>query len=160
MMAVSLGNVIHLANILHAMTKREDPLLRRLEELTRALDIQDAAKEMLFALSKDVFLVVNKDGNIKYVSPAFTDILGYNIKKEVLGQSWKTFLHPIEAGWDWESHHGETISRMQVSHVSKSGKWIIIDWNCAFEPMNGDWYCVGRSVGEVKPEDGVGYGRE
>jgi PAS domain S-box-containing protein len=136
------------------MAAKEDPILRKLEDLTHTLDIEDAAKEMLFALSKDVFLVVDRCGRIKYVSPAFTDILGYNLKKEVMGKSWEEFLHPIEEGWDWERHKGgHTISRMQVSHKSKDGKWIIIDWNCAFEPMLGDWYCVGRNVGEVFPKD-------
>ncbi len=140
------------------MSWHKDPILQRLEDLTHTLNIEDAAKEMLFALSKDVFLVVDKDDRIKYASPAFTDILGYDIRKDVIGKQWEKFLHPIEGGWSWKNIDGRkdeslgdrTISRMQVSHLSKSNKWLIIDWNCAFEPINGDWYCVGRNVGEVK----------
>ena len=134
------------------MYPKDDVILRKLEHLTHTLNIEDAAKEMLFALSKDVFIVINKEGLIKYVSPAFSDVLGYNVKKEVSGKPWTNFLHPIEDGWDWSKHlvEGNSISRMQVSHLSKSNKWILIDWNCAYEPMLGDWYCVGRSAGEVK----------
>ncbi len=89
---------------METMSWHKDPILQRLEDLTHTLNIEDAAKEMLFALSKDVFLVVDKNDNIKYASPAFTDILGYDIRKDVIGKQWEKFLHPIEGGMELEKY--------------------------------------------------------
>lgn len=129
------------------MSVKDDFILSRLENLTHSLSLEDAAKEMLFALSKDIFLVINEKEEIKYASPAFNEILGYSPRKEVVGKSWQTFLHPMEGEWKWSQFEKEgSVSRVQISHLSKQKELIIVDWNCVFEPECKHWYCVGRKV--------------
>lgn len=133
------------------MTQKDDEIISRLESLTHSLDLEDAAKEMLFSLSKDVFVVVDEKQEIRYVSPAFNEILGYSPRKEVVGKLWKSFLHPIEGEWDWCKFEKEGfLSRVQISHISKQKQLVVIDWNCVFEPCGKSWYCVGRSVKECE----------
>lgn len=133
------------------MVQKENDILSRLENLTHSLDLEDAAKEMLFALSKDIFLVLDQKEEIKYASPAFNEILGYTPRKEVVGKNWSTFLHPIEGEWNWTKFEKEGIvSRVQISHLSKQKKLVVVDWNCVFEPCSKNWYCVGRSVKECE----------
>lgn len=133
------------------MGQKEDQILSRLESLTHSLNLEDAAKEMLFSLSKDIFLVVDEKEEIKYASPAFNEILGYSPRKEVVGRTWKTFLHPIEGEWSWTKFEKEgSISRIQISHLSKQKELIVVDWNCVFEPCGKHWYCVGRTVKECE----------
>lgn len=130
---------------------KDDQILSRLESLTNSLSIEDAAKEMLFALSKDIFLVIDEKEQIKYASPAFNEILGYSPRKEVVGKTWQTFLHPIEGHWKWDQFEKNgSLSRVQISHLSKEKELIVIDWNCVLEPQGKHWYCVGRKVMEIE----------
>ena len=81
--------------------------------------------------SHDVIAVVSAKGEVTYITPSVTRILGYEAQ-ELMGRSWETLLHPddlpgLRKNWLLILEDLERVDQVQLRACRKDGHWIWLD---------------------------------
>ena len=108
-------------------------------------------RNKILNLSKDLICIVEENGYLKYVNPAFTRLLGYS-EKELLSQPITNFLHPDDQLFDLEEMklHTESDKYQNIENrlIQKSGGEKRFSWTVAVIPEEKSFYCMGRDITE------------
>ncbi|AGB01458.1 PAS domain S-box protein [Methanoregula formicica] len=79
------GSVFGILGLIHDISHRK--------EAENALRESEEKYRLLVENTHDIIYLINHEGVFTFVSPSFTDILGY-MPEDVTGQSFKQFIHP------------------------------------------------------------------
>ncbi|MES2818776.1 MAG: ATP-binding protein [Pseudomonadota bacterium] len=124
--------------------QRNASLERRVVERTRALD-------RIWQHSRDLMVVIGKDGLLRAVSPAWSATLGHPVS-EMLGQSFDAFVHPEDA----------EVTRQALERVEPQGLPAGFENRCLHRDGSVHWiswytsvepplvYAFGRDISEEK----------
>jgi len=131
--------------------KRAEDALR---ELNRTLEAQVAARarerDEIWRVSKDMLLVVDRQGIYRAVNPAWTRTLGYTAE-ELIGNRFDAFIEPDDVGRTYaaiERAGREALPGFESRHRHKDGSWRHVSWTAA--PSGEFIYCVARDITEEK----------
>ena len=118
------GDHTHWVSVQRDVTERRarEEALRESEERLRAVLVQHAS---------EMITVLERDGSIRYQSPAITDLLGYALE-EVVGKSLISYIHPE----DTERIRSELSSITQTPGVSSSAV------ETRIRHADGTWRCI------------------
>ncbi|HVI28164.1 PAS domain-containing protein [Hansschlegelia sp.] len=135
--AIAIDN----ARLFQAEQKLNRTLEARVAERTRERD-------RIWRLSRDPFLVADRDGRWLSVSPAWTELLGWT-PQELLGRTSEWMEHPDDRPTmrDWLASlaAGEnTTPRLETRFRGKTGHYCRFSWTAVAE--DGLFYCVARDV--------------
>jgi PAS domain S-box-containing protein len=106
-------------------------------------------RERILTLSKDLISIAGTDGYLKYVNPAWKEIMGYSAK-ELLGRPFLDFVHPKERYRTKQElkslNKGHSTYDFELRVVSKDGRIRHISW--VVTPLKDDnlLYCIGRDI--------------
>ena len=100
----------------------------------RFLDkLQESEERLNFLVknSSDSLVIINADGNQRYISPAAERITGFPIA-ELQGRSIETLIHPddikvVMAAWNEAVKHPEKTVTVQYRHIHKSQGWVFLE---------------------------------
>jgi PAS domain S-box-containing protein len=131
--------------------KRAEDALR---ELNRTLEAQVAARarerDEIWRVSKDMLLVVDRQGIYRAVNPAWTRTLGYTAE-ELIGNRLDAFIESDDVGPTYaaiERAGREALPGFENRHRHKDGSWRHVSWTAA--PSGEFIYCVARDITEEK----------
>jgi PAS domain S-box-containing protein len=79
------GSVFGILGLIHDISHRK--------EAENALRESEEKYRLLVENTHDIIYLINQEGVFTFVSPSFTDILGYKLD-DVTGQSFRKFIHP------------------------------------------------------------------
>ena len=101
--------------------KRAEEALRESQERFR----------FLIKNSSDILVIINEEGNQRYVSSAAERITGYSAD-ELVEKSLADIIHPddieeIYRAWDEAAAHPERIMRVQYRHIHKTRGWVHLE---------------------------------
>ena len=112
-----------------------------------------ADRDRFFALSRDMMGVVTQEGRWKRVNPAFGEQLGYDIA-EIVGKSYTDFVHPDDLASTLEMfsavHEGNAPDSYENRYRRRDGRYLVLAWNGAVDPVTGDGYAVARDITEQR----------
>ncbi|MEH3147401.1 MAG: response regulator [Methylobacterium frigidaeris] len=136
-------------NLTLARVRRETAeVLRRVNE---DLEVQVAERtrerDRMWRLSKDIMVVVDFDGTLAAVNPAWTEVLGWPAD-EVVGRPVLDLVHPDDraasAAEIGRLAQGFTTLRFENRYRHRDGGDRTLSWTVA--PGDGHFYAVGRDV--------------
>lgn len=118
--------------------------------VTRRRQEEQSQFERIFVLSNDLMSVVDKDGILRKVNPAFKSLLGWD-EEEMVGVHANTFSHPNDRIGIEENitdiYDGNRAINVSVTRVlKKNGEYMYVEWVTSMEEATGLLYCVGRNV--------------
>ncbi|MBN1119080.1 MAG: PAS domain S-box protein [Bacteroidales bacterium] len=106
--------------------------------------------DKIFELSTDLICILDKDGNLKKVNPAFSNILGYDCT-DLLDSNLDNYLLKAESGnirhiFKEQLVSGETIEHKQNRFISKDGRVVWLSWT--FQPLTEEQsvFAFGRDI--------------
>lgn len=139
---------------------RAKALARTNQDLQQALrDRRQAEQNLdrLFALAPDMLCVLNHQGRISQVNPAFRALLGYN-PGELIGHEFASLFHEEDrdkvkraiqgAGMDFASG-----SRLELRGLRRDGSDCWIEWSFVTAAREGFLYAYGRDVTERRESE-------
>jgi len=105
--------------------------------------------DRFFALSLDFLCIASADGYFKRVSPAVTDILGWNVE-EFLSRPYINFVHPDDQDAtlrevERQVNTGEKVLHFENRYQHKNGSWRVLSWRSIPQP-GGLMYATARDV--------------
>ncbi len=128
------------------MSKRDDAE-RNSQALTVLLDRRTHERDMAWANSCDLLVVIDSHGVLCEVSPAWADILGHD-PATVVGRPFLEFIHPDDLDWMKSSSEdavrGEGPINLEIRYLHKDGTPRWISWHTTFS--NGHAHASGRDV--------------
>ncbi len=126
-----------------------------------AINIRDLTNEQLlqedrqriFDMSLDILCTIDMDGYLKEVSPACTQILGWNLD-EVMNSLWLNIIHPDDVDDAVELKKVLMSGKQVVDFVNrcrtKDGSYRCISWMMQPDASTQLIYAVGRDVTDKK----------
>lgn len=123
-----------------------------------SLDVTDRKqaheeRELWWTFSPDSLCVLDLEGSIRQVNPAWTRSLGWTAA-EVIDQSWIDFVHPEdrECGDLLREAltQGQPALNVQNRFRTSAGSYRWFSWNAFARPEFGVMFAVGRDVTEQK----------
>ncbi len=105
-----------------------------------------------FNMSYDLLVVAKGDYFVR-VNPAYTRILGYELK-EMGKQNFISFAHPddqeacLEAINKLKSGESESIVHFRMRARCKDGSYKWLEWTCTIDPNTGFMYAVAQDINE------------
>lgn len=127
----------------------------QLRELARTLEsrVEERTQERdrIWKRSRDLFLVLSRDGRYTAVNPAWTEVLGHS-EETLLGRRRGDLLHPEDlevgnAGFG-QLLEGESLQNFDVRVRTVDGDYRWINWTVI--PEGDVFYGMGRDVTERK----------
>jgi PAS domain S-box-containing protein len=108
--------------------------------------------DKLFNLSIDLVCIANVDGTLKRVNPMFEKVLGYT-KEELEGKKFVELAHPDDLEQILKEvkglSQGKLTTSFKVRSLTKSGQFIITNWNAAPDVVTGNLYAIGRDITDL-----------
>lgn len=109
--------------------------------------------DRFFSLSLDFLCIAGADGYLKQVSPAVTDMLGWEVD-EFLSRPFLDFVHPEDHAATLREVErqiigGEKVLRFENRYRHKDGSWHVLSWRSMPQP-GGLMYATARDVTEFK----------
>jgi PAS domain S-box-containing protein len=131
-----------------------------LRELNETLEAQVAARsaerDRLWNLSQDMLARADYSGMMSAVSPAWTQVLGWD-ESTLLTRGYETFMHPDDAAPTLEAigRMAETRrpARFENRIATSEGGWKHIEWTVAPEPDGRNFIAVGRDLTATKARE-------
>jgi PAS domain S-box-containing protein len=116
----------------------------------------ERAAERIFDVSLDLLCVVDVDGHLKQVNPAFERRLGYS-SRELLSRPLSEFIHPAdrgraEAAFD-RLRRGKDVVEHETRWLSSDGSELWLQWSARAEVDGGLIFGVGRDITERRRAD-------
>ena len=150
---------------------QENDNLKKLSELTEHLTIRDLGmrkREQLFRKIskniKDVIILLDTDGKIKYISPSISELTGWSVDN-MIDSSLQNYLDNTESRESLVYKHVvDQHDITSIHRISKSdGSWIWFE-TCSYPIMDGDKIsevvCLSRDLTKrlnilksINPED-------
>ncbi|MFJ5489452.1 PAS domain S-box protein, partial [Hansschlegelia beijingensis] len=127
-------------------------LFQAQQALNRTLEAKVAERtrerDRIWRLSRDPFLVADREGRWLSVSPAWTDLLGWSAQ-DLLGRTSEWMEHPDDRATmrDWLARVAageETVERFESRFRGRTGAYSRFSWTAVAE--DGLVYCVARDV--------------
>jgi two-component system, cell cycle sensor histidine kinase and response regulator CckA len=110
---------------------------------------EQADRDRFFLLSLDMLVVVNADGRLKRVNPAFGETLGY-VMDELIGTPFIDLVHPDDRTRTLEAFAsalgGKPITDFENHYRRKDGIYRVFSWRATSDPVTGDGYAVARDI--------------
>ncbi|RYG88946.1 MAG: PAS domain S-box protein [Alphaproteobacteria bacterium] len=137
--------------------KVAEAALRRLNEtLESQVAARSAERDRLWNLSQDMFARANYSGMMSAVSPAWTEVLGWE-ERDLLTRGYATFMHPddMPATLAAIERMSETRrpTRFENRIATSDGNWKPIEWTVAPEPDGVNFIAVGRDLSVAKERE-------
>jgi len=123
-------------------------LLRNSREQLEVM-VQERTRERnrVWEMSSDLFAIMDFDGRLRAINPAWTSTLGYD-EATLLSRDVRVQVHPDDQGAVREIierlRRGETITSFEDRLRHSDGSWRSISW--ALVPEGDVFYAVGRDV--------------
>ncbi|AKD02598.1 hypothetical protein PKOR_05000 [Pontibacter korlensis] len=109
--------------------------------------------EKMALVSPDMFCTFDKSGNITYTSEASKSILGYS-SEELIGCHYTKLLHPGYTSAAQKSFedvlNGSCTNSFENCYVHRKGYAVPLLWSAVFSDEDNTFYCVARSISELK----------
>lgn len=149
------------ANALQALKTVATQIINQLELKRKNTELQIQTKKYqefkdIFTVSPEIHCILNRNGDILFINEAVTKLLQYEVA-EVTGKSMWSFCHhddltavinTIETGLAAKIKEFSIDFRL----VSKTGQFKWIGWSMVAK--QGQWYCYGRDITEIKRVEG------
>jgi PAS domain S-box-containing protein len=131
--------------------KRAEDALRHLNQNLEA-QVAERVRERdeIWRVSQDMLLVIDREGVLRAVNPAWTRTLGY-LPDELIGSQLDAFIDPDDLSRTYaalEHASREVLPSFENQYRHKDGSWRSIAWTAA--PSGELIYCVARDVTEEK----------
>jgi PAS domain S-box-containing protein len=131
--------------------KRAEDALRHLNQTLEA-QVAERVRERdeIWRVSQDMLLVIDRQGILRAVNPAWTRTLGY-LPEDLIGKRFDVFVEPSDVDKTYaavEHASREALPRFENRYRHKDGSWRHIAWTAA--PSGELIYCVARDVTEEK----------
>lgn len=116
----------------------------------RELRLLSEEYDRFFALSPDLFCIIDVSGKMRRTNTAWRDALGYGAE-ELNGRFYLDLVHPDDREETLKVHRlmrkGEAVTNFINRCVAADGNWRFIEWHST--PYTGGWaYAVARDVTE------------
>ncbi len=106
-----------------------------------------------FNLSKNMFAIVDLEGNFLDINEGFKNTLGYS-REEVVGKSYISFLHPEDIKQSKEeaqkAYSGISVTHFLNRYRKKNGNYVWISWASYTDMARGFIYVNGQDVSTLK----------
>ena len=117
------------------------------EQLEAIVEERTRERNRVWDMSSDLFAIMDFDGHLRAVNPAWWATLGYD-EATLLSRDATVPVHPDDQQALWQVverlRRGETISRFEDRLRHADGSWRSISW--ALVPEGNVFYAVGRDV--------------
>jgi PAS domain S-box-containing protein len=118
-----------------------------------ALNSERRRADRIWLNSRDLIVVLDREGIFRSVSPSWTRILGHDID-DVVGRSYLDFIHPDDAGLTRggidAALSSSGLDLFENRYIDKAGETRCISWNTSVE--NDLIYAYGRDVTAEKAQ--------
>ncbi len=123
---------------------------QKLQELTRTLEAKvlerTRERDRIWSRSLDLIAVLGRDGGLRSVNPAWTNLLGY-AEDELLGRPFAQFVHAEDQAAIAPALGAEAAAEhVDLRLRDAKGAWRRLDWT--FVPEDDALYATGRDVTE------------
>ncbi|QAY75107.1 PAS domain S-box protein [Sphingosinicella sp. BN140058] len=137
--------------------KIAEAALRKLNETLEAqVAARSAERDRLWNLSQDMLARADYSGMMSAVSPAWTQVLGWN-EAELLTRGYATFMHPEDADPTLaaiaDMSRTRSPTRFENRIATSAGGWKPIEWTVAPEPDGINFIAVGRDLSHAKARE-------
>ena len=109
------------------------------------------ARERVWAVTRDLFVISGPDGRYRRVNPAWRTEMGYD-PEELIGTAFDALVHPDDLELAGEAfarlQTGTPISDIDVRIRAKDGSYRCYSWTCAVEA--DAFYAAGRDITQRK----------
>ena len=130
----------------------EDKLRRLNEQLATDVSRRTAERDQLWESSPDLLLMIDFDGIIREINPAWMSLLGYT-PDDLIGQQIDSLVHfddaLLTAGALHETASG-SLPVVENRYRHKDGSYRQISWVTAPDPDRGMVYATGRDITLVR----------
>ncbi|MFP4092592.1 MAG: PAS domain S-box protein, partial [Cyclobacteriaceae bacterium] len=113
----------------------------------------ESERDRFFKLGPDLQVLLGRDGYLKWVSPAFRDLLGWT-SEELISQPWKTFVHPEDVNPSIEETKlifaGKTTLDFENRFRHKNGEYRWLEWKAKTYPEDDVIYGTATDITERK----------
>jgi PAS domain S-box-containing protein len=110
---------------------------------------EHADRDRFFSLSLDLLVVASPDGYFKRANPAFSEILGYDLR-ELTSTPFVSLVHPDDRARTIEVFEsvkrGAPVVDFENRYRHKEGEYRVFSWRATVDPVTGDVYAVARDV--------------
>ncbi len=148
---VEEGECLRLIGVVADITERkrvESSLQEMNQTLTQHVAQRTAERDELWQLSQDLFAVIDPDGRLLEVNPAWTHVLGYAVD-ELLGARYQLYVHPDDLDRARLASRAATRTSgrpLEFRLRAKNGRYRCIAWSVSLGERGV--YVVGRDVSE------------
>ncbi len=137
-----------------ALRERESRLRELNETLEQRVDERTRERNRVWELSQDLFAIVNRDGSLRLVNPAWARIFGHSTQ-DMLQRPFADLVHPedrvgTEAMMD-ALRSGRSIEHSEHRLRCADGSYRWISWTAVAE--SDAFYAVGRDVTREKERE-------
>lgn len=131
------------------ITKLQELEIQRYRKREKSISNSD----FFFKESLDLVCIAGFDGFYKVINHSFNRILGYT-KKELLGNSLLTFVHPDDfekSKKELESlSQGSTSSDFENRLITKNGSIVYFEWTYKRDFSENNIYAIGKDITKLK----------
>ena len=118
----------------------------------------EAERERFFALSFDLLAIIDHEGRLRQVSPAWERLLGHN-RAGLVGRQFDDFIHPEDVSASMKDlgasgSHGKGTPfsfESRARHANGSLRWF--SWHATPIPQEKCVYVVGRDITALKKSE-------
>lgn len=114
---------------------------------------QEMERNRFFELSTDLLCTATAEGSLVFVTPSFTEALGYE-SSELLSGSFLDLVHPADREESvtilQSMAAGQRIANFANRCLTKSGDYRLLQWAGVYEPNSKLVYAVGRDITETR----------
>jgi PAS domain S-box-containing protein len=124
------------------------------ETLERRVAERTAERDRIWQLSRDLLVVVDKNGLLKSTSPSWAEIFGWTTS-EMVGRSYQELIHPEDIGITEAAlaaaRAGEHVPLFENRYIARDGSVRWISW---LTSVDGELvYGSGRDITEARAKD-------
>ncbi|MDR6936088.1 response regulator [Luteibacter sp. 3190] len=144
------GRIFGMVAVTNETTRgvRSAVALRELNaSLEREIDARTRERDQLWAISRDLYVVMGRDGHYRNVNPAWANELGHDLA-DVVGTGFEELVHPddLARATDAVSQllDGDVVEDLEVRIRAHDGSYRWFAWTCV--PDGDVVYGMGRDV--------------
>jgi PAS domain S-box-containing protein len=101
-----------------------------------------------------MLVVITREGLLKRVNPAFSEMLGYDVA-DLVGKPFIDFVHPDERAHTLQMFGttktgGTIVGSFENRCLRRDGTYRVLSWRGTVDPLTGDGYSVARDITEQR----------